>query len=224
MKLTQSQIYAIAVAAGLPDPKLMAAIAMAESSGDTTVVNSIGCVGLWQINQPVHVKAHPSWSVKWLQNPLNNAQAAKVILKQQGLGAWEVYTGPDGKGSDGPYQKYANAKIDTSTTADFDFWDPLDILPEGSTDVMPDVPGMDAVEAVGDALQKTADVLVNPQTWLRFAYGFAGVVLIAGGLFLVVRNTPTVKSASESVKSAVNVVPVGRAANVAKSAVKGAAK
>lgn len=218
MKLSQSQCYAVAVAAGLPDPKLMAAIAMAESSGDTNVVNSIGCVGLWQINQPVHVKANPRWTVKWLQNPLNNAIAAKAILKSQGLGAWEVYTGPDGKGSDGPYKDHINQPIDTSVTT-AGWLDPLDIIPDG-IDVIPSLPGMDALDAVGDALDRTADVLVNPQTWLRLAYGITGVVLIVGGLLLIVKNSSVVKQANENVKAVAGMMPqakAGKAAGAAKA-------
>jgi len=233
-KLTQSQVYAIALAAGLPDPKTMAAIAMQESSGDTNVVNEIGCVGLWQINQRVHVKSHPTWTVKWLQNPFNNAAAAKVILKTQGLGAWEAYTGPDGSGSDGPWRKYDNAKIDTTVKVDQAGWlDPLDILPDGAEDRMEEklgetVPGFETIDAIGDALAATADVLVNPRTWLRVAYGVTGVLLIVGGLFLIVKNTSAGKAAGGAVKKtadlATNFTPVGRVVNTAKAAARATAQ
>ncbi|MEU0398349.1 transglycosylase SLT domain-containing protein [Streptomyces sp. NPDC006208] len=191
MILTLGQMSMLARAAGLPgDPDVWAAVGMAESSGDTNVVNGIGCVGIWQINQPVHVKSNPTWTVKWLQNPMNNAIAAKKIHKSQGWNAWEAYTGPDGTGSDGPWrQYYKKGSSAGAQPVDFDFWDPLDILPDGSTDGMPDLPGVDTVEGIADAIAKTADVLVNPQTWLRIAYGAIGVVLIAGGLFLLVKTT-----------------------------------
>ena len=219
MKLTQSQVYAVAVAAGLPDPKKMAAIAMAESGGDTNIVNSIGCVGLWQINQPAHVKAHPTWTVAWLKNPLNNAAAAKVILKQQGLGAWEAYTGRDGKGADGPYTDFTGKPINTATQV-WDFWDPLNILPDETTDQLPDVevPGMDALDSVTEAIGRTADMLVNPRTWLRVAYGVTGAILIIGGLILVVRNSSAAKSVNDTITSAVGATPVGRTARAAKGA------
>ena len=49
--LTYDQLVQVARAGGLPgDADMWAAVAMAESSGRTDVVNSIGCVGLWQIN------------------------------------------------------------------------------------------------------------------------------------------------------------------------------
>ena len=98
--LSYDQIVQVARAGGLPgDKDMWAAVAMAESSGRTDVVNSIGCVGLWQINQPVHIKTHPTWTVAWLQNPVNNAKAAAVIYRAQGMKAWEAYTGPDGTGA-----------------------------------------------------------------------------------------------------------------------------
>lgn len=228
MRLTQSQVYAVAVASGLPNPKLMAAIAMAESGGDTNAVNSIGCVGLWQINQPAHVKAHPTWTREWLKNPLNNAAAAKIILKQQGLGAWEVYTGPDGKGSDGTYTDFVDKPVNTATQV-WDFWDPLDILPDDKQKNLPfgdlEIPGpMDALDGVTDAIGRTADVLVNPRTWLRVAYGITGVVLVVGGLLLILRRTPMVTEATEAAETAINATPVGAAATTAKNAVKGAKK
>jgi hypothetical protein len=197
----------------------MAAIAMAESSGDTDVVNSIGCVGLWQINQPVHVKTHPRWTVKWLQNPLNNAAAAKEILKSQGLGAWEVYTGPDGTGSDGPYRDYIDKPIDTNASvAD---WNPFDgdVLPDSS-----DIPGLDGLSAVGEALEKTADVLVNPQTWLRVAYGVVGVILVTGGLFLILKNSPAVRSAESNIKAIAGVASKAKTKATTKAKAKPAAK
>lgn len=225
--LTQSQVYAVAVAAGLPNPKLMAAIAMAESSGRTDVVNEIGCVGLWQINQPEHVKANPTWTVAWLKNPLNNAMAAKKILREQGLGAWEVYTGPDGKGSDGPYRDHLNSPI-TQVSWDPNWLDPLDILPEGTEEKMEeglrDVPGVGTAIEIGEALGRTVDVITNPRTWLRVAYGITGVILVAGGLFLIVRNTAAGRAVGKTAEVATNFTPVGRVVNTAKAAAKASAK
>lgn len=205
--LTQSQVYTIALLAGLPNPKVMAAIAMAESSGRTDVVNSIGCVGLWQINQPVHVKANPKWTQSYLKNPLNNALAAKKILASQGLRAWEVYT-------NGMYRKYLDKPVRneagaTQASAIGDWWDNFKKGFEDGWDVGPgpedfgdedgfkddqlvgdygliQVPGL---EGVTEGIKKTADLLVNPRTWLRVAYGTTGVLLVVGGLFLIVRNT-----------------------------------
>src|SRR5690606_24051681 len=219
--LTQSQVYTIAVMTGMKDPKLMAAIAMAESSGRTDVVNSIGCVGLWQINQPVHVKANPKWTQAWLKNPFNNAFAAKQIRASQGLNAWEVYT-------NGMYLRYmgANVKADQQAVSQVqqagnDFWkDPFGVWPEWMDpylkgpldeffgdeesdifDITPD--WMGDLPAVSEALKATGDLLVNPRTWLRVAYGVVGVALVVGGLFLITKGTvvqQTVGQVSKAVK------------------------
>lgn len=67
---------------GLGNPNLMAAIALAESGGDPSIVNSIGAGGLWQIHPP-----EPNYL-----NPTTNARIAGRKLRTQGLKAWEAYT------------------------------------------------------------------------------------------------------------------------------------
>jgi hypothetical protein len=72
----------------------MAAIALAESSGNPTDVNSSssegssGSWGLWQINGD----AHPQYDHQSLLNPKYNADAAIAVYGSQGLGAWSTYT------------------------------------------------------------------------------------------------------------------------------------
>lgn len=68
---------------------LMAAIAMAESSGNSDVVNSIGACGLWQI--------HPYQPN--CKTPQANAKMAVAKYRSQGLQAWEAYT-------NGSYKKF----------------------------------------------------------------------------------------------------------------------
>jgi hypothetical protein len=75
-------------------PGIMAAIALAESSGNTDAENYC-CVGLWQIN----VLAHPQYTRAEMRDPIKNLQAACSIYSSQGLGAWESYT-------NGSYKKY----------------------------------------------------------------------------------------------------------------------
>ena len=179
---------------------------MAESGGDTAVVNSIGCVGLWQINQPVHVKSHPTWTVRWLQDPFNNARAAKAIHASQGWGAWEAYTGPDGKGTDGPWRDHQATSTAVSAgwwedfKRGFDFGPGPEDLFDGGTE---NDPGLsDALTGgLSESLKKTADVLVNPRTWLRISYGAVGIVLITGGLFLMARGTVVASAVKPLTKS-----------------------
>jgi hypothetical protein len=78
------------------------------------------------------------------------------------------------------------------------------------------------MDSVTDAIGRTADVLVNPRTWLRVGYGAIGVILVVGGLLLVLRNTAAVKNINDTVKSAAGTTPVGRAATTAQAVSKGA--
>ncbi|GGZ64954.1 hypothetical protein GCM10010387_67550 [Streptomyces inusitatus] len=103
--MSAKQIAEVAHRAGWRGEQLViaVAVALAESSGKYWVVNHIGCVGLWQIYVKVHIKAHPTWTTAAMKDPDRNAAAAMVLYKQSGWKPWEAYTGPDGKGSDGPY-------------------------------------------------------------------------------------------------------------------------
>jgi len=64
------------------------AVALAESSGRTKVVNSIGCcVGLWQINYKVHGLTKTA-----MQDPAQNAAAAfKISGSGTNWNPWTVY-------------------------------------------------------------------------------------------------------------------------------------
>lgn len=222
-RLTMAQMAQVARAGGLPgDPALWAAVGMAESAGDPLVVNSIGCVGLWQINQPVHIRSHPAWTVRYLQNPLNNARAAAVIYHAQGMDAWEGYTGPSGHGSDGPWKQYY------SQAKQADWWDPLYKLdpfglipgnPDGSSPGNPfggDPPYGGTVDAasgiatgiggITEAVQKTAVWMGNSQNWVRVAYVTGGAVLMLLGLTIVARPLISGTPAAAAAKTAAGVV------------------
>lgn len=242
--LSQSQIAQVARAGGLPgDPGVWAAIAMAESSGRTDVVNSIGCVGLWQINQPVHVKSHPTWTVKWLQNPVNNAKAAAVIYRGQGFSAWEAYTGPDGTGSDGPWRQYYKGSGGTGATAADWSWDDIigdgddfkrgyenpfglgdwleewGMRPDYEEDFQSDPLGgigdlAKGVGTIAEAVAKTAVWLGNAQNWVRIGYVVGGGLLVAMGLSIVAKPLLSATPAGQVAKKA------GGAAKKAGAAVK----
>lgn len=73
---TYAQLVLLASSVGFANPKLAAAIAMAESGGWTAIRGDNGdSIGLWQINLP----AHPQYSAADLENPLTNARAALAI-------------------------------------------------------------------------------------------------------------------------------------------------
>jgi hypothetical protein len=78
--LSLQQLQDLAASVGFPDPALAAAVAMAESSGNTGVEGDVTLgvsVGLWQIN----LAAHPQYAdnPQALCDPIANAQAAYSI-------------------------------------------------------------------------------------------------------------------------------------------------
>lgn len=71
---------------------IMAAIALAESSGNPSAIGPGGSWGLWQI-QP------QAWGFSQTTDPVTQAQDANSVLSQQGLSAWTTYT-------NGAYKQY----------------------------------------------------------------------------------------------------------------------
>jgi soluble lytic murein transglycosylase-like protein len=79
MNITDLQTLAASV--GFPDPNLAAAVAMAESSGNTNAYGDAeygGSIGLWQINLP----SSPQYDATSLTDPIYNARAALAISKR----------------------------------------------------------------------------------------------------------------------------------------------
>jgi hypothetical protein len=191
--LTQPQIEMIARASGLPgDPKVWAAVAMAESSGNTTAKNpSSGAYGLWQIH-PIHREDHPTWTEKWLADPVNNARAAAKVYSQQGWGAWEAYT-------NGSYKAHLKTPVTTGgtvTQADWEDWlkklVPLGpgglVAPEelggtGTLDGAVDV--AEGVGAVAEAVQKAGTWMSQPKNWARVAYVWVGGFAVLVGVYII---------------------------------------
>lgn len=84
---------------------LMAAIALAESSGNPDATNPTDnggtqtSWGLWQISLGNHNAPAPNWN-----DPIENARLAIGKLQTQGLSAWGTYTS-------GAYQKYMQGNV-----------------------------------------------------------------------------------------------------------------
>ena len=97
------ELASLAHAAGMKSPGLMAQIANGESSGNPRAVgNDPGGttgLGLWQITTGYNDDVIAQFGGQdAMFNPLKNAQAAKVILDRQGVGAWYAPPrGPRGK-------------------------------------------------------------------------------------------------------------------------------
>jgi Lysozyme like domain len=91
---------------------VMAAIALAESSGNPNAYNSSGASGLWQIEIPENAQYVPGGAAN-VFNPQDNAAAAVAIEEVQGLGAWVTYT-------NGAYEQFmqgSNTTAASSSTA-----------------------------------------------------------------------------------------------------------
>jgi hypothetical protein len=75
---------------------LMAAVAMAESSGNPSAHNASGATGLWQIlGNPFPGNAY---------DPVTNAKMAVAKFRSQGLGAWVAYTS-------GAYKRFMQGNV-----------------------------------------------------------------------------------------------------------------
>ena len=95
--MTLTELRQLAAQAGIANPDLAAAIAMAESGGNPMAVGDNGTsFGLWQI----HVPSHPEYDAISLGDPLTNALAAKAISK--GGTDWSPWT----TFRTGAYRKY----------------------------------------------------------------------------------------------------------------------
>jgi len=94
-KLTYSQLEGVWIQAGgqASLAPMMAAIALAESRGETTDVNRTdnhgtqSSYGLWQISTGTHKEPDPNWA-----DPVVNAKLAIGKLKSQGLNAWGTFS------------------------------------------------------------------------------------------------------------------------------------
>lgn len=209
-KLSQAQIEVYARSAGMANPEIMAAIAMAESGGNPGARNPVppdNSYGLWQINMlgamgPARRKEFGISSNEELFNPVVNARAAAKIQKSQGLKAWTTYTS-------GAYKKYMGKSSGGATQADWGLeWEDLlrvsppyeiwkflegDPFPGGGDDTeIPDwVPGDTAIEGVAELSQMAARVgtwMSNPSNWLRVLYVVGGVVVAVAAVSSTVRQ------------------------------------
>jgi hypothetical protein len=178
-------------------PGLMAAIALAESGGNTQAHNAKppdDSYGLWQINMinklgPERRKAFKIKSNDELFDPKKNADAMIIILRQQGLKAWSTY-------SNGSYKKFSHGKIDPGTNPDQNL--------DGKTDQDNGLFGINGAirDGVG-AITKTAET---------FALNFGAIVL--AGLLLVLGVVILLRSPVSSVVS--KATPIGKIASTAK--------
>jgi hypothetical protein len=190
---TYAELQTLASSAGFTgsDVNIAAAVALAESGGNSRSYNPVGkddSYGLWQINMkgslgPDRRKKFGITSNAALFEPAVNARAAKMIHDSSGWGAWTTYTR-------GTYKKFL--KGDSSpTSAD----STVQNADDGSL-----VGGIKAsINALGENLFKTGANIAGIITAL---------VLIVLGIVLLAR------------KQVANVVPLGKVGKVAKGVLK----
>jgi hypothetical protein len=166
------------------------AVALAESSGRTDVVNYLGCVGLWQVYQ----RMHPKWSTAQLKDPAINAQAAYEI---SGNGVnwrpWTTYTS-------GSYQRFMSRAQNATKNAPN--------ASDATTAIPGFIPGAETINDVSHAVS----ILSDKQTWIRVGEVLLGTILILIALTLI-----TAKKATPIAKIAADYLPAGKIAKAAKA-------
>jgi hypothetical protein len=219
---SQTEVYSLAIAQGL-DPyraKIAAAIAMAESGGNPRAHNTNAgtgdnSYGLWQINMlgdlgPERRKKYGLTSNDQLFDPATNA---RVMKGESGSGTnwtpWTTYTTTDPTKS---YRRFLDVPV-TDQTDDPLWQDILKGLVPGYAIGSGAIGGItDVGQGIGsivESVNKSARWVSNSENWVRVGYVVGGSVMIIVGLVTMVTSTSVGKAA-------MNLVPAGRVANLAK--------
>lgn len=228
-RLSQAQIEMYARSAGLSADraKVAAAIAMAESGGNPRSHNPVppdNSYGLWQINMlgsmgPTRRKQLGISSNEELYDPAVNARAmAQISSGGSNWQPWATYTGPDGKGADGPWRQYYDGAAPPVEGG----IEQADLLPDFA------VPGLDALTDAFRGINASAELAVglaewvsNAHNWVRVAQVLAGGLLVGVGISVAVRQQlmPVISPIANTVTDA---VPGGAAVKKSMAAKKSA--
>lgn len=227
----RSQIEVMARAAGWGNTSRdISYVAMAESSGNDKTVNPIGAVGLLQILQPTHVKDHPTWTVKWLQDPMNNLKAGLVLYKQAGNKLDGPWLDSRDKGDGGGWGKHVSGSgSSVSPVSDEDkrkkAEDACSLLKGAAYDECVRVHMEDGggslnplqnlndtavqISRLAQALAKAGNWMADPANWVRVVYVVGGGILAIAAVNIVAR--PYINPLARSVRQ---VIPVKTARDV----------
>lgn len=185
---------------------VMAAIALAESSGNPDALNASdnhgtqSSFGLWQISTGTHTPPSPQWNI-----PSVNAQLAVAKFHSQGLGAWGTYTSgaylrymngaAGGAGGDGGSGGAGGASGTSIVQTGLSSWiQGLVGNVGGGFSVMGDTIGdifgpiANVIINIGTAISdimKAILWLVNPANWVRIIAAIVGTGALATGLMLM---------------------------------------
>lgn len=201
--LTYAQLEALWINNGgsKSQAPVMAAIALAESSGNPAAVNRTDnngrqtSWGLWQISDGTH-----NMPAANILDPNVNAKQAVAKMRTQGLGAWGTYTS-------GKYRDFLKNGIDPNGNG----------LPSGSTSttnqasVSGDI-GSAIGQGLGDAFKAVLQPVISTMIWTgEILFGLA---LMLGGVIVFIINTEAGKKATGAAVSAATVGVVPEAAPV----------
>lgn len=204
---SQAELYNAALGQGLSPEKakIAAAIGMGESGGNLNAHNANAATGddsygAWQINMlgalgPARRAQLGLQSNEELYDLTTNARAMRMISSSgTNFEPWSVY-------KSGKYKEFLDSPV---SEGDGKNW-----AEKVGGAIIPDNPLSGLVATVN----KTAKWVSNSENWLRVGYVTGGSILVVAGLVMVLQST----SAGRAVT---NVVPVGKVANIARSAVK----
>jgi hypothetical protein len=135
---------------------VMAAIALAESGGNSNAYNASGATGLWQILGAVNASDQSS-----LTNPAVNAKEAVLKYNSQGLGAWATYTS-------GAYKQYLQSGTTAVTTA----LDNQNVVADTSTAGNTPVPASSL--GTSSVISQASGLLKDVATVLDYIFGMFG--------------------------------------------------
>jgi hypothetical protein len=194
---SQSEVYDIVRSMGPPSGTSVAqwvAKAGQESSFRRDVVNSIGCVGYWQIC-PTNFGWLGVTSAQLKASGRTQFAATKRIYARQGWAAWNA-TG--GKPSVSDIAEHAGRS--TSLTS------PQDLLAgaEGLAGMIPEVWNpLGAFQAVLDVVNRIGTWVSDPHNWTRVSY-------VAGGTLLVIVAGAAVASETRAGQALVGSTVAGK--------------
>lgn len=179
---------------------LMAAIAEAESSGNSNATGGVGEKGLWQINPN-------AWGSLATYDPLGNAKAAVYVYEHQGLNAWTTYTKglykqflkggvPPATGAiaGGAAGGVANATLTSNTggATPSNVWTFIEggflgglFGQDPASAISNPLAGIGAIANDFETFFKWMSWLFNPSNWVRIGAFFVGILALAGAGFMI---------------------------------------
>ena len=210
-------MYSLAIAQGLTPTRarIAAAVGMAESRGNPNAHNTNAgtgdnSYGLWQINMlgdlaPERLVLFGIKSNNELFDPQTNARAMRVLSANGAdFSPWSAY-------KSGSYKEFLDMPV-TDQTNDPLWQDILKGLVPGYA-IGSKIGGIgDVTQGIGsivETVNKSARWVSNSENWVRVGYVVGGSVMIIVGLVTMVSSTSVGKAA-------MNFVPAGRVAKLAK--------